>query len=42
MSRQIWLGHPYKKLRFEYITQEEFNKTKNESPELYFGNAFTL
>lgn len=40
MSRQIKLNRPHKGYLFEYITTEEFNKRKEESPELCFGDSF--
>lgn len=42
MSRQIKLGKPHKGLLFEYISKEQFNKMKQESPELCFGDSFIL
>lgn len=40
MARQIKLGKPYKGFLFRYISIEEFNKLKQESPELCFGDSF--
>lgn len=42
MSRQIKLGKPHKGFLFEYVSAEEFNKIKQESPELVFGDSFVL
>ena len=42
MSRQIKRKSPHKGLLFEYISKEEFNKRKQESPELCFGDSFSL
>lgn len=33
---------PYKGFTFEYISKEQFNKIKQESPELAFGDSFIL
>lgn len=32
--------HTYKSLHFKFITREEFNRTKDISPELAFGDSF--
>lgn len=42
MARQIKRNSPHKGFLFEYISKEEFNKRKEESPELAFGDSFIL
>jgi hypothetical protein len=42
MSRQIKMNKPYKGLLFRYISWEEFNKVKQESPALVFRDYFIL
>lgn len=42
IGRQIKKHSTHKGLRFEYITCEQFNMVKKESPELAFGDSFLL
>lgn len=42
IARQIKLNKKHFGLSFEYISKEEFNRIKLESPELSFGDSFVL
>lgn len=42
MARQIKAKRPQNGFLFKYISAEEFNKRKKESPELVFGDFFIL